>query len=76
MAEHRWSGWPGAVCLKCGAEDPIEACMASQDGLWTDCDCAAGCIECKGTGMLEFEPCEEHQPKECPHEDRCISRGQ
>lgn len=21
---HKWSGWPGAFCLKCGSEDPTE----------------------------------------------------
>lgn len=26
--QHQWSGWPGAVCLICGAEDPLEICLA------------------------------------------------
>ena len=26
--EHHWSGWPGAYCLHCGAEDPIEIALA------------------------------------------------
>lgn len=26
-AEHRWSGWPGAFCLRCGAEDKVEICV-------------------------------------------------
>jgi len=21
---HRWTGWPGAHCMKCGSEDPME----------------------------------------------------
>jgi len=25
---HRWSGWPGAWCLDCGAEDKREYCCA------------------------------------------------
>ena len=25
---HEWSGWPGAVCLKCGSLDPVEVCLA------------------------------------------------
>ena len=29
---HRWSGWPGAVCLDCGSPDPVEDCLA-------DCIC-------------------------------------
>ena len=28
MANHNWSGWPGAYCTKCGAEDPIEIAIA------------------------------------------------
>lgn len=28
MAYHKWSGWPGALCLKCGAEDPWEVAIA------------------------------------------------
>lgn len=30
--EHRWSGWPGAICLNCFDEDPMEICLA-------DCKC-------------------------------------
>lgn len=29
--EHHWSGWPGAFCLHCGADDPMEAAIASGD---------------------------------------------
>ena len=25
---HHWSGWPGAYCTRCGAEDAIENAMA------------------------------------------------
>lgn len=25
---HRWSGWPGAWCLDCGADDPHEIGLA------------------------------------------------
>ncbi len=28
MTEHRWSGWPGAWCLDCGAEDRNELAVA------------------------------------------------
>lgn len=24
---HRWSGWPGAFCLDCHTEDPMEICL-------------------------------------------------
>ncbi len=27
-AGHRWSGWPGAWCLDCGADDPYEIALA------------------------------------------------
>ena len=38
---HHWSGWPGAVCLKCGAEDQYEIALAdgvldAYSGQWTD----------------------------------------
>lgn len=36
VGDHWWSGWPGAYCMKCGAEDPLEICLA--DG------CA--CVKC------------------------------
>lgn len=25
---HRWSGWPGAYCLKCGSEHALENAIA------------------------------------------------
>jgi hypothetical protein len=28
---HRWSGWPGAWCLDCGMEDPIEQAIADSN---------------------------------------------
>ncbi len=31
---HRWSGWPGAVCLDCLEDDPSEICLAD------DCGCS------------------------------------
>jgi len=31
MSEHRWSGWPGAFCLRCGAEDVAEICATTHD---------------------------------------------
>ena len=27
--QHRWSGWPGAYCLLCGAADLNELCLAN-----------------------------------------------
>ena len=39
MSRHRWSGWPGAYCLKCGADDPMEYAIGMNyydpwTGLW------------------------------------------
>lgn len=28
MSGHRWSGWPGAYCLRCGAEQVLELALA------------------------------------------------
>ncbi len=28
---HHWSGWPGAYCMKCGTEDPMEIAVADGD---------------------------------------------
>lgn len=39
MAEHRWSGWPGAFCLDCGAEDMREVALAEG---WLQFDGADG----------------------------------
>jgi hypothetical protein len=33
--KHRWNGWPGAFCLKCGAEDPQEIAISQE---WWDED--------------------------------------
>ena len=33
MKQHEWSGWPGAYCLVCGAEDQNEVCLAAS---WHD----------------------------------------
>ena len=35
--EHWWSGWPGALCLKCGDEDADEVCIGGA--------CACACHE-------------------------------
>ena len=28
---HHWSGWPGAYCMKCLAEDPLEIALVDGD---------------------------------------------
>jgi hypothetical protein len=39
--QHHWSGWPGAYCLDCGAQDRTEVCVA--DGHDLECE-NPGCI--------------------------------
>ena len=34
MSGHNWSGWPGAYCLRCGAEHVLETAVAEG---WLDC---------------------------------------
>jgi len=29
QTDHHWSGWPGAYCLHCGHEDPMEYAIAN-----------------------------------------------
>lgn len=36
MADHRWSGWPGAWCLDCGAGCPVEAALADGFDITSD----------------------------------------
>jgi len=41
VKEHHWSGWPGAFCLDCGTEDPMEIAIATNyfdpyKGKWGD----------------------------------------
>lgn len=40
-ATHRWSGWPGAICLDCGIEDPTECCLAENCDYALRCECGA-----------------------------------
>jgi hypothetical protein len=58
---HRWSGWPGAFCLDCGAEDANEVCIALHDeGLI--CECGEVCCliddhKLKGCSIHKNDPC-------------------
>lgn len=63
MTGHRWSGWPGAWCLDCGAEDANELCLAMHDT-------AIECVE--GHSM-----CTEHAAAVCPEHRNgpCLSPG-
>ncbi len=76
MTPHRWSGWPGAWCLDCGCNDPIELAMA--DGaieFWDynpDCHYDPEVViskdERNGMTMVwrSLEDKEKYAPTECP----------
>ena len=39
--EHWWTGWPGAMCMKCGDEDKDEVCIGGcecpcHDAFWKE----------------------------------------
>lgn len=48
--DHRWSGWPGAYCLDCFADDDMEFCIGTvcrcpcHDQLWKDFDAAMASV--------------------------------
>ena len=65
MAEHRWSGWPGAFCLDCGAEDQIEYCIAVHN---TSITCVEGHIQCMEGHPMQV--CSEHKNEPCPAKER------
>lgn len=43
MNGHRWSGWPGAYCFYCMADDPVEACVGQAPG-HEKCDIEKPCV--------------------------------
>lgn len=68
---HRWSGWPHAVCMKCGAEDQLEIGMADNcPDCLINCKCTdiSNCGECWGTGVVPGD-CKVHINGPCPVED-------
>ena len=51
---HRWSGWPGAWCLDCGADNPIECCiMAGHGDNCTRPGCHPGPCMFPGRGLFD-----------------------
>lgn len=56
VKSHRWSGWPGAVCLDCGIEDPCEACIANNP----KCTCAVQDESSRCQAVIP--PCKEIEP--------------
>jgi hypothetical protein len=64
VSEHRWSGWPGAWCLDCGAGDQTERCAATHsDGLV--CECGVVMCELSGSGH-RLRGCDLHRNQPCP----------
>jgi hypothetical protein len=71
MREHRWSGWPGAFCLDCGAPDQQEICVAEHDvvfhcakGHFADLNRADAAPVCEQGHPLQS--CAEHVNLPCP----------
>jgi len=60
MTGHRWSGWPGAWCLDCGAEDEREICVAVHNASLM---CVLGHWCCFAHDPL---PCSVHYNRSCP----------
>jgi hypothetical protein len=64
MPEHRWSGWPGAWCLDCGAADPREDALAegncTEDGIAIIDE---SLLECKEPGSNRFNPYAKREEK-------------
>ena len=58
--DHNWSGWPGAWCLRCGVEDPIEACLTAGG-----CTCSMGPDEGPGTTEIGSEGCKATKLGRC-----------
>ena len=59
MGLHRWSGWPGAFCLRCGAEDPREVCLGDNFEFALLCVC--------GQYVCRAAVSDEHHLVLCPH---------
>lgn len=70
MTEHNWSGWPGAFCLNCGAEDVVETeCLNMDRHPFPD---GLTCVEghCMCDQGHEVPPCVIHKQGPCrvsPH---------
>jgi hypothetical protein len=65
VTAHRWSGWPGAWCLDCGAEDPVEVALAEGNFQEVTDDSEMGfhyefpgvvVTECPEPGSKRFDP--------------------
>jgi hypothetical protein len=61
-SSHRWSGWPGAICLDCGIEDPLEQCVTDHDYALF---CGLGHPQCMDPMHPSREECIEHPIPQC-----------
>lgn len=64
MKMHRWSGWPGAICLDCFQEDQLEQCIADHDVSIT---CVEGHVMCDQGHAMQV--CPEHINGPCLAKD-------
>lgn len=67
---HRWSGWPGAFCVRCGAEDMAEICGTSHEHADLDPERGICVIPCAALQA----PClparaDDRAPCPCSHPD-------
>lgn len=56
---HRWSGWPGAWCLDCGREDPMEEALANNHYAVDAEGWPAGGIAPEFEHLYDLSPCPE-----------------
>ncbi len=60
MTRHHWSGWPGAFCFDCGADDNNELCVATHS---VGITCVEGHVMCEQRHKMK--DCSEHKDTEC-----------
>lgn len=68
MIQHRWSGWPGALCLDCFVDDQNEICISVHDVLLT---CVYGHVMCENGHPMQ--DCDVHVNHDCLGRDRLNS---
>jgi hypothetical protein len=59
VSQHRWSGWPGAFCLACGAEDQAEICVGTHAHAILDPERGICVVPCKNGPCPVVAPTEE-----------------
>lgn len=57
---HNFSGYPGATCLKCGADDQLEICVMEHN---ESIRCIEGHVQCEKHALNR---CKVHRNKSCP----------